>query len=196
MSRCSARSSIRRPFAGTAKVRLVGLPNKVMTPDVEITKDTKELAFKVTVDKTSPPGQHRNIFCQVVVTENGEPILHNVGGTELRIDVPLPPKVAVAPKPPTPTAKPVPAPVAKPVEKRLTRLEKLRLEQEEREKAAKATGVRRSDSRGQPVGARSVSEAHALAYAAGSDKTSFVEALCDCIFRFFAGLRGVVSLAP
>jgi len=130
-----------RPFAGAAKVRLVGLPNKVTTPEVEVTKDTKEIVFKVTVDKASPAGQHRNIFCQVVVTENGEPILHNVGGTELRIDVPLPPKVAVAPKPPTPMAKPAPAPVAKPPEKRLTRLEKLRLEQEEREKAAKAAGA-------------------------------------------------------
>jgi hypothetical protein len=127
-----------KPFTGTAKVHVVGLPPKVTTPDVEITKDTKEIAFKVIVDKTSPPGQHRNIFCQVVVTENGEPILHNAGGTELRIDVPLPPKVAVAPKPATPTAQPV-QPV-KPVEKRLTRLEKLRLEQEEREKAAKTAG--------------------------------------------------------
>ncbi|HWG42333.1 MAG TPA: PPC domain-containing protein [Gemmataceae bacterium] len=124
-----------KPFTGVAKVHVAGLPSKVTTPDVEITKDTKEIAFKVTVDKTSPPGQHRNIFCQVVVTENGEPILHNAGRTELRIDVPLPPKVAVAPKPVKPTTKPVQP--AKPVEKRLTRLEKLRLEQEEREKAAK-----------------------------------------------------------
>jgi hypothetical protein len=130
-----------RPFTGAAKVRLVGLPPKVTAPDVDITKDTKEIAFKVAVDKTSPPGQHRNIFCQVVVTENGEPILHSVGGTELRIDVPLPPKVAAAPKPPAPVAKPAPVPAAKPPEKRLTRLEKLRLEQEEREKAAKGAGA-------------------------------------------------------
>lgn len=124
------------PISGAAKVRLVGLPPKVTAADVEITKDTKEIAFKVTVDKTSPPGQHRNIFCQVVVTKDGEPILHNVGGTELRIDVPLPPKVAAAPKPSAPA--PQPAQPAKPAEKRLTRLEKLRLEQQEREKAAQA----------------------------------------------------------
>jgi hypothetical protein len=126
-------------FTGAAKVRLVGLPPKVTAPEVDITKDTKEIAFKLTVDKTTPPGQHRNIFCQVVVTEHGEPILHNVGGTELRIDVPLPPKVAVAPKPATPT--PQPAQPAKPPEKRLTRLEKLRLEQQEREKASQAGSV-------------------------------------------------------
>ena len=97
------------PFAGAAKVRLVGLPPKATAADVEITKDTKEIVFKVTVDKASPPGQHRNIFCQVVVTQNGEPILHNVGGTELRIDVPLPPKVVAAPKPAAPKPQPSPA---------------------------------------------------------------------------------------
>lgn len=125
-------------FTGPAKVTLLGLPNKVVTAPLEITKDTKEIGFKLTTDKASPAGTHRNIFCQVVVMVQGEPVHHNVGGTELRIDVPLPPKVAAAPPPPTP--KPMPMPVAqpvKPVEKRLTRLEKLRLEQEEREKALK-----------------------------------------------------------
>jgi hypothetical protein len=123
------------PFPGAAKVHLVGLPPKVTTPELEITKDTKDLAFKLTVDRAAPPGQHRNIFCQVVVTANGEPILHNVGGTELRIDVPLPPKPNAAP-PPKVAAAPQPAQPAKAPEKRLTRLEKLRLEQQDREKAA------------------------------------------------------------
>jgi hypothetical protein len=125
------------PFQGPAKVRLIGLPNKVTAPDLDITKDTKEFAFKVTIDKTSPPGQHRNLFCQVVVMHNGEPVVHNLGGTELRIDVPLPPKANAPPPKPAPVVAQQAAP-AKPPEKRLTRLEKLRLEQEEREKAAKA----------------------------------------------------------
>jgi hypothetical protein len=124
-------------FPGSATVKLLGLPAKVAAPDVQITKDTKEVAFKVTLDKTSPAGQHNNIFCQVYIQQNGETVLHTVGGTQLRIDVPLPAKVAEAPK-----AAPSPMPVVqqqpqKPPEKRLTRLEKLRLEQEEREKAAK-----------------------------------------------------------
>jgi hypothetical protein len=122
------------PFAGPAKVKLVGLPPKVTAPDLDITKDTKELAFKLTLDKTSPPGQHNNLFCQVMIVQNGEPILHNVGGTQLRIDVPLPPKANEAPKPAPAPAAAKPAESAKPPEKRLTRLEKLRLEQEEREK--------------------------------------------------------------
>jgi hypothetical protein len=126
------------PFTGPAKVTLVGLPNKVTTTPMDITKDTKELSFKLTTDKTSPAGTHRNLFCQVVVMVNGEPVLHNVGSSELRIDVPLPPKVAAAPPPAT--AKPQPAAQpAKPPEKRLTRLEKLRLEQEERAKTGGGT---------------------------------------------------------
>ncbi len=128
-----------RPFTGSAKVHLVGLPPKVTAPDVEITKDTKEIAFKLTLDKTSPPGVHKNLFCQLAIVANGEPIVHNVGGTELRIDVPLPPKPnAPPPPPPMPVATPKPTDPPKPPEKRLTRLEKLRLEQEEREKAAQA----------------------------------------------------------
>jgi hypothetical protein len=126
------------PFDGAAKVNVLGLPPKVTTSELPLMKDTKELSFKLTVDKASPAGQHRNIFCQAIVMVNGEPVVHNVGGTELRIDVPLPPKPN-APAPAQAAAKPAPA-AAKPAEKRLTRLEKLRLEQEEREKAAKAGG--------------------------------------------------------
>jgi hypothetical protein len=124
------------PFEGKAKVKLLGLPFKVTTPEVEITKDMKEIGFKLTTDKTSPAGIHRNLFCQILITRDGEPILANTGYSELRIDVPIVKKEP--PKPPNPVvvAKPPPTPT-KPPEKRLTRLEKLRLEQEEREKAAR-----------------------------------------------------------
>jgi hypothetical protein len=123
------------PFEGKAKVTLVGLPAKVTTQVIEITKDSKEFSFPITADKTSPVGQH-NVFAQVVIDKGGELITGNTGGTQLRIDVPLPPKVATAtpvtPNPPPKT--PTPAPMTP--EKRLTRLEQLRKEAEEREKAA------------------------------------------------------------
>jgi hypothetical protein len=122
------------PFTGKAKVRLIGLPAKVAAPDVEITKDTKEFAFKVAADKASPAGVHKNLFCQVVITQSGEPIVHNVGSSELRIDVPIVPKKAEAPPVKAAAKPPEPKPQAA---KRLTRLEQLRLEQEEREKGAK-----------------------------------------------------------
>ncbi len=119
-----------KPFEGKATARLLGLLPKVSAPELEITKDTKELAFKVDVDKAGSAGQHKTLFCQVSVVENGEPILHNLGGTELRIDVPLPAKTegsAGAAKPEAAASSP----------KRLTRLEQLRLEQDQREKAGR-----------------------------------------------------------
>jgi hypothetical protein len=129
--------TVNTPFEGPAKVKLVGLPHLVTSPDMDITKETKEFAFKVKTDAKSPPGQHKNLFCQVIVTHQGEPVVHNVGYSELRIDPPPPPKpMAATAPPPMPQAAKTPEP-AKPPEKRLTRLEKLRLEQEEREKAAK-----------------------------------------------------------
>ncbi|HEX4589218.1 MAG TPA: PPC domain-containing protein, partial [Gemmataceae bacterium] len=126
-----AKVQIATPWEGKAKVKLVGLPPKVTAPDIEIAKDAKELSFPLTVDAAAPAGQHRNLYCQVVVTQNGEPIVQNVGSTELRIDKPL---VAAAPaaKPQAAAAKP-----AAPTEKRLSRLEQLRKEQEEREKGGK-----------------------------------------------------------
>ena len=100
-----------------------------------------QLKEKVVAAKDSPAGKHGGIFAQVVIDRGGELITLNTGGTELRIDVPLPPKVAVA-TPMTPmTPTPPPMPPAGQPEKRQTRLDKLRLEQEDREKAAAAGGA-------------------------------------------------------
>jgi hypothetical protein len=117
--------NVNTPFEGKAKVNLMGLPAKTTTTPLELTKDTKELAFEVVTDKTSPAGKH-NVFCQVV-------------GGELRIDVPLPPKANPPATAPAAPGKATPAPAATP-EKRLSRLEQLRKEQEEKEKAEKKGG--------------------------------------------------------
>lgn len=115
-----------KPFAGKARVRLVGLPNKVVAPELELTKDVQELTFKVTTDKTSPAGNHKNVFCQIYIPENGEEVVHaRVGATQLRIDKPLPAPVKQPAKPKQVAKKATPK---QPVKKRLTRLEKLRLE--------------------------------------------------------------------
>src|SRR4029077_15651092 len=85
-------------FPGEAQVTLVGLPNKVTTEVKKITKDATDLVFQIKTDKVSPAGNHTSLFCQVVVTQNGEPILHNLGTGTLRIHVPMPPKTN-APRP-------------------------------------------------------------------------------------------------
>ena len=55
-------------------VTLIGLPNKVTTDVKKITKDTPDIVFHIKTEPTSPPGNSTNLFCQVVVTQNGEPI--------------------------------------------------------------------------------------------------------------------------
>lgn len=121
-------------FDGEASVTLIGLPNKVTTDAQKITKETSDMIFHIKTDKVSPAGNHANLFCQVVITRDGEPIVHNLGTGQLRIDVPLPPK----PNAPAPAPTPKPAaeaPKAAPP-KPLSRLEKLRLESKERAQAA------------------------------------------------------------
>ncbi|WP_397571240.1 PPC domain-containing protein [Schlesneria sp. T3-172] len=122
-----------KEFEGDATVQLLGLPNKITTTAMTFNKDAKELIFKVKAEADAPEGVNKSLFCQAVVTENGEPVIHNIGTGQIRVDKPLPPKAA-----PVPVAQAAPAatpePTAAPV-KRLTRLEQLRLEQEQRVKA-------------------------------------------------------------
>ena len=87
-------------------------------------------------DKASPAGNHANLFCQVVVTQNGEPIVHNIGTGHAADRRPpaaqgRPPR---RPRPPSPPPRPSrAAPAAKP----LGRLEKLRLESKQATKAVR-----------------------------------------------------------
>ena len=119
-------------FEGNAKIELLGLPAGATAPPLEFNKDAKELVFKVTVDKTTRPGKY-GLLCQVTPTVAAEPVVHVIGSGELRIDEPLPPKPAAAAAPaPMPAAAPPPA--EKPPEKRLTRLEQLRLDKEKQKK--------------------------------------------------------------
>ncbi|SIN96867.1 hypothetical protein SAMN05444166_1832 [Singulisphaera sp. GP187] len=125
-------------FDGEATVALIGLPNKVTTEPKTINKTTTDLVFPIKTDITSPAGKHASLFCQVVITKNGEPIVHNIGTGELRIDVPIPPKPTEAAKPAAPVAAapaPAPMPAAAPA-RPLSRLEQLRLEAKQRAAAA------------------------------------------------------------
>jgi hypothetical protein len=130
------------PFEGNAKVTLFGLPNKVTAPEMEFNKDTKELVFKIATDPASPEGRHKNVFAQVVITQNNEQVVHaNVGTTELRIDKPLPPpkeapKVEAKPETVAKTEEPK---KEEPPARRLTRLEQLRLDAKKKAEAAAGT---------------------------------------------------------
>ena len=86
--------------------------------------------FHLKTDPKTPPGESKNLFCQAVITKDGEPIVHNLGTGRLRVDAPLPAK-----KPVVRAAGARPASVVTTkadASKPLTRLEKLRQEQQER----------------------------------------------------------------
>ncbi|MCA9061046.1 MAG: peptidase, partial [Planctomycetaceae bacterium] len=131
-----AEVQVLKELKAPAQAVLLGLPHKVTAEPLQITAETKELVFKIKTEGESPAGNHKNIFCQVTVTENNESIVHaRLGNTELRIDKPLPmPTAAPAPMP-VAAAAAEPAKPTPPPEKRLTRLEKLRLEAQQKKQA-------------------------------------------------------------
>lgn len=124
-----------KDFEGPAKLELLGLPNEVTAEPIEITQASTEAIFKVKTTANSPVGKHPTLLSRLTVMANGEPITHMIGGGELRIDEPLPPK---ADAPAAPVAEAAPAPAAEaPPEKRLTRLEQLRADRKKNKEAAK-----------------------------------------------------------
>ena len=75
------------PFDGSATVRLMGLPAKVTAPDVVVTSTNTEAVFNVATDPTTPPGQHRDLFCEVTVQKGGvKMVADTANGGVLRID--------------------------------------------------------------------------------------------------------------
>ena len=75
------------PFDGKAKIELLGLPNKVTAPIMEISAADADVRFQIATDKASPAGLHKSLFCKLTVTKNGHPVIQNIGlGGMLRID--------------------------------------------------------------------------------------------------------------
>jgi hypothetical protein len=108
------------PFEGTAKAELLGLPPGATADPVEFAHGTAELSFQVKTTTATPVGSHKSLFCQVSITQNGEPIVGTVGTSELQVNAPP----AAAPAPPAAEAKPAEPAAAPP--KPLSRLEQLR----------------------------------------------------------------------
>jgi hypothetical protein len=79
-----------KPFEGKATIRLAGLPDKVIAPEKEITKDDQEVVFDVSVDPKCSTASHKNLFCALDIKQNGQLIPHTIApGGILRI---VPPK--------------------------------------------------------------------------------------------------------
>lgn len=116
----------KKPFEGTAKIELLGLPPNTKAEPKKITSADTEVIFDVETSEKSPTGQHKSLFCQVTMMHAGEPVVQTLAaGGVLRIDAPAP-----GPAKPDAAAAAAPAanPEAKPA-KPMSRLEKLRVEQ-------------------------------------------------------------------
>ena len=110
-------------FAGSATVKLLGLPPNASAADLTITESDPQCVFTVTTDAKTPVGQHNSLFCSVSIPRDGEAIVQSTGmGGVLRVDAPPPAPVSAPAAPPAPPEPGNQQPV-------LSRLEKLRQEQ-------------------------------------------------------------------
>ncbi|MFG0334749.1 MAG: PPC domain-containing protein, partial [Maioricimonas sp. JB049] len=115
----------RKDWEGEAEVKLLGLPANATAEPLKLTSDMTELTFTVKTTEKTPISDNKNVFCQLLVPEAGDTILHSLGNGRLRVDPPPPqPKKTEEPKPQPKVA----AAEAKP--KPLSRLEQLRLQAE------------------------------------------------------------------
>lgn len=89
-----------RDIQGELSIRLVGLPNGVVceSPDQPLTLDATTVRFPLKITEEAKPGRHRTLVVQTRITRDGEEMMQTDGNGELRIDKPLPKKVASKPK--------------------------------------------------------------------------------------------------
>lgn len=76
------------PFEGSAQVELLGLPPGVTADPQEIDAGSEKVAFRLKAAPDARTGVHKQLFCRVVVTENEEPVVHNIYRGQLRVDKP------------------------------------------------------------------------------------------------------------
>jgi hypothetical protein len=115
-----------QPFEGEAIASIVGVPETIPIESAKITKDTKEIAFKVKTHDKSPVGKQGNLFVRVEIPVAGGTTTHRIAlGSTLRIDAPRKAPAAT----PAVVADAKPKEEAKPAApKPLSRLEQLRQE--------------------------------------------------------------------
>ncbi|MEP6673115.1 MAG: PPC domain-containing protein [Chthoniobacter sp.] len=94
------------PFEGKAKLSLLGLPPNTTADEQEITKDDTEVKFNIKAEKTTPAGQHKQLFCQFTLQKDGEQLTSTFAqGGILRVDKATVAKNDAAPVAPAETAK-------------------------------------------------------------------------------------------
>ena len=94
----SAAIEVKTPFEGKANAELLGLPPGLTAEPVEFDAQASAVTFKVAVASSARVGRHKQIVCRVTIPVAGEPVVHGLSTSELRID-PAPVKEAGAETP-------------------------------------------------------------------------------------------------
>lgn len=79
-----------RSFEGEAVLTLQGLPHKVTAKPVKFTAKDTELKIPLTVAADVKPGKNKNIFAQVLITENKSQVPHQIAQGTTVIITPKP----------------------------------------------------------------------------------------------------------
>jgi hypothetical protein len=68
---------------------LDGLPPRTTAQPVNVAGSARKVEFKVNIDPTTPPGEHRSLVCELTGAVDGQKVVYRVGrGGSLRVDVP------------------------------------------------------------------------------------------------------------
>jgi hypothetical protein len=82
---CQLEAPVRAATPYTAK--LDGLPPRAVAQPVEVKPEATQIEFVVTVDATTPVGEHKSLVCELAGTVGGHKVVYRVGrGGSLRID--------------------------------------------------------------------------------------------------------------
>jgi hypothetical protein len=80
----ACRLTVKTPFSGKARVRLIGLPKHATAPVLEVDAMTGRLVFPVTVGSDAPPAVHNTLYAELTTYVDGEPVISYLGrGGEL-----------------------------------------------------------------------------------------------------------------
>lgn len=76
-----------RDWQGQGELKLLGLPAHAETQPITIKPGQEKATFRINVADNTPPGNHKSLMCELVITVNGEPVIHRFGhGGRLRIE--------------------------------------------------------------------------------------------------------------
>ncbi len=69
--------------------KLDGLPPRATAKPVEVNGGAKHIEFVVTVDPTTPSGEHKSLVCELTGTVGGQMVVYRVGRDgALKVDAP------------------------------------------------------------------------------------------------------------